>query len=147
MHFFRQTRYQKLSPKLTGDLGLWYPSQNEALAGVELPQVGAASVRRGHRARCCREMQQHTEEHQETHLYPVLKKTLPLLVRVISAEDPRGDPGFSVQGFVTVFILSAEALLPSGPREAPVNRSGDRRKQRGGRSGVFVRDKSCDTRL
>lgn len=57
--------------KLTGDLCLGHPSESEPFPGVELPQVGAAPVRPGHRARCCRQTRQHAEKHRETHLLEV----------------------------------------------------------------------------
>lgn len=65
--------------KLTGDLGLGHAGQSEPLPGVELPQVGAAPVRRGHRARRRGQTRQRTEEHRDTHLLRVNCKKSPLL--------------------------------------------------------------------
>lgn len=63
----RFTRCHLLA-KLTRDLGLRYPSQSETLPGVELPQVGAAPLPPGHRARCCKQTHQDAEKWPETHV-------------------------------------------------------------------------------
>lgn len=60
---------KKTKKKLTGDLSLRNPFRSEPFPGVELPQVGAASIRPGHRARCGTQTHQHTEKHRQTHLW------------------------------------------------------------------------------
>lgn len=77
--------------KLTGDLGLGHAGQSEPLPGVELPQVGAAPVRRGHRARRRGQTRQRTEEHRDTHLLRVNCKESPLFFYFFYVFTPRSD--------------------------------------------------------
>lgn len=67
-----------MDSELTGDLCLGHPAECESFAGVELPQVGAAPVRGGRRARCS---PQEAEERRQSHLLllPLLLSLLPLL--------------------------------------------------------------------
>lgn len=66
---FKKQLQKTNKKKLTGDLSLRNPFRSEPFPGVELPQVGAASIRPGHRARCGTQTHQHTEKHRQTHLW------------------------------------------------------------------------------
>lgn len=106
------------SPKLTGDFSLGHPGEQESFACVELPQVGAAPVRRARRGGQTR---QRAQKHPHTHLLPSApfiltagKKSCsppPVRVKQESVKDPRLPP------FVAITTSIVQVILESFQRQ------------------------------